>query len=79
MTSKKFKNLRFLRFTELEMASNLLGPEAYIHDHMQKAGYSLADIHRIWDVVYPDGQEKHDCTIVIVHDRKNTDKTIRQP
>jgi hypothetical protein len=78
VTSRKFGKLKFLRFTEIEMEANLLGPDAYIHDHMQKAGYTLADVVRIWRVIYPDNLEKHDCTIVIVNDRKNVDKVIRQ-
>ena len=78
MTSKKFGHLKFLRFTEIEMESNLLGPDAYIHDHMWKAGYTLADVVRTFRVIYPDKLEQHDCTIVIVNDRKNADKVIRQ-
>ena len=70
MTSKTFGKLKFLRFTQEEMSSNLLGEEAYILDQVRKMGLSLANVVRIFDVIYPDGQEKKDCTIVIIEEAK---------
>jgi len=66
MTIRKFGHLKFVRFTQEEMSSNLLGEEAYIFDQIQKMGLSMANVVRIFGVVYPDGQEKKDCTIVIL-------------
>ena len=68
MTSKTFGKLKFLRFTQEEMSSSLLGEEAYIFDQVRKMGLTLANVVRIFDVVYPD--EKKDCTIVIIEEAK---------
>ena len=72
MTIRKFGHLKFVRFTQEEMSSSLLGEEAYIFEQVRKMGLTLANVVRIFDVVYPDGQEKKDCTIVIIEDKKET-------